>query len=104
MVEKEKNNKLTLEKDGQTIEGDDNLLQHATKYYVDLFGPTSEHEIQMDEETQENIPNVSEMDNSLLCRPFSEKEVKEALWQLEKNKAIGPDKIPIEFYNIVGKL
>lgn len=51
MVEKEKNNKLTLEKDGQTIEGDDNLLQHATKYYADLFGPTSEHEIQMDQET-----------------------------------------------------
>jgi hypothetical protein len=32
------------------------------------------------------------------CRPFSEKEVKEALDQMEKNKAAGPNKILIEFY------
>lgn len=29
---------------------------------------------------------------------FSESEIKNALDQMEKNKAAGPDKIPIEFY------
>ena len=30
--------------------------------------------------------------------PFTEKEVKEVIDQMEKNKAAGPDGIPIEFY------
>lgn len=41
---------------------------------------------------------MSEEDNMMLCKKFTEDEVKSALWQMEKNKAAGPDKIPIEFY------
>jgi hypothetical protein len=52
----------------------------------------------MDPDIWENIPKVSQDDNELLCKPFSEKEVKDALDQMGKNKAAGPDKIPIEFY------
>ena len=35
---KKKNNIISLEKDGQVIEGDDKLLEHATEYYSELFG------------------------------------------------------------------
>ena len=41
---------------------------------------------------------VSETYNNILCQPFSESEVKTALFLMESNKAAGPDKIPIEFY------
>jgi len=41
---------------------------------------------------------VYEEDNTTLIKPFSESEIKNALFQMEKNKAAGPDKIPIEFY------
>ena len=41
---------------------------------------------------------VNEADNSWLTQPFSEEEIKSALFHLEKNKAAGPDKIPVEFY------
>jgi hypothetical protein len=34
----------------------------------------------------------------MLIRPFSEEEIKEALFQMEKNKVVGPDNIPVEFY------
>ena len=34
----------------------------------------------------------------MLTKPFSETEIKAALFQMERNKAAGPDKIPIEFY------
>lgn len=37
-------------------------------------------------------------DNEELTKPFSESEIKVALFQMEKNKAAGPDRIPIEFY------
>ena len=37
-------------------------------------------------------------ENVELTKPFSESEIKEALDQMERNKAAGPDSIPIEFY------
>jgi mannosylglycoprotein endo-beta-mannosidase len=33
-----------------------------------------------------------------LCVSLSETEIKNALFLMERNKAPGPDKIPIEFY------
>ena len=41
---------------------------------------------------------VSDEDNCSLTQPFSEAEIKHALFQMERNKVAGPDKIPIEFY------
>jgi hypothetical protein len=96
--EKEKNQIISLEKDGIQIEGDDNLLKHASEYYADLFGPPIEYEVQLDPSIWDGIPKVSEDENAFLCRPFSEEEIKLALGQMEKNKAVGPDKIHIEFY------
>jgi hypothetical protein len=43
---------------------------------------------------------VTDSDNENLCKPFSEQEVKSALFQMEKHKAAGPDKIPIKFYQV----
>jgi len=62
-----KNNIISLEKDGQVIEGDDKLLEHATEYYSELFGPPIEYEVQMDPSIWEDAPKVSSNDNNL-CR------------------------------------
>ena len=37
-------------------------------------------------------------ENDKLSSPFTEDEIKFALFSMEKNKAAGSDKIPIEFY------
>ena len=37
-------------------------------------------------------------ENDKLSSPLTEDEIKFALFSMEKNKAAGPDKIPIEFY------
>jgi hypothetical protein len=37
-------------------------------------------------------------ENNLLTSPFTEKEVHEAISQMEHNKAPGPDGFPAEFY------
>jgi hypothetical protein len=44
---KRKNIVISLEHDGNTIEGDENLLKHATEYYAELFGPEVEHNVQI---------------------------------------------------------
>lgn len=41
---------------------------------------------------------ATSMDNESLCRPFSESEIKKALFMMETNKAADPDNIPIEFF------
>jgi hypothetical protein len=46
---------LNLEKDGQLIEGDEKLLDLASEYYSEFFGPPIEYEIQMDPKIWDNV-------------------------------------------------
>jgi hypothetical protein len=48
------------------------------------FGPPEEYEVQMDSNIWDNIPQMSDEDNTFLCIPFTEKEIKDALDQMEK--------------------
>ena len=85
--------------DGATIiEGATNLVNHATEFYKSLFGPAPGNVFPLSEDLWDPNEKVYEEDNTTLIKPFSESEIKNALFQMEKNKAAGPDKIPIEFY------
>jgi hypothetical protein len=42
---------------------------------------------------------VSQEENDLLSRPFTMDEVREAIFQLEHNKALGLDGFPTDFYH-----
>lgn len=46
----------------------------------------------------DELEKVFEQDNESLCSPFIEIEIKSAVFQMEKNKVAGPDRIPIECY------
>jgi hypothetical protein len=76
---KRKNNIISLESEGQMIEGDENILKHATDYYTNLFGPPIDSDVQMDPNIWASIPRVSVSENDDLCKPFSEQEIKNAL-------------------------
>jgi hypothetical protein len=41
---------------------------------------------------------VTDEENKLLVEPFSEEEVKHVLFQMEHNKASGPDRFLAKFY------
>jgi hypothetical protein len=93
-----------LERDGILIEGDENLLKHASKYYSDLFGPPIEYEVQIDPTLWDGLPKVLDEENSLLCRPFIETEIKEALDQIEKTRLRGQIKFRLNSIKAVGTL
>ncbi|WVZ60404.1 hypothetical protein U9M48_010431 [Paspalum notatum var. saurae] len=95
---KRKSKIYELESNGQKIVGDEALLQHATQFYKELFGPGQGNIFQIDEDLWSNEEKLNDMDNIELCKPFTIKEIKGALDQIEHNKAAGPDQIPIEFY------
>jgi hypothetical protein len=52
----------------------------------------------MDEARTEDIPQVSADENGLLTAPYTEEEVKKAIFHMEQNKAPSPDGFPVEFH------
>ena len=52
----------------------------------------------MDEDVTNDIPQISSDENIILTLEFTEKEVYEAILQMEHNKSPGPDGFPAEFY------
>jgi hypothetical protein len=86
-------------KDGaDTIFRTDNRIKHATDYYKKLFGPREGNNFGLEPSPWSPGESVTNQENEELSKPFHEDEIKEALYQMEKNKAVGPDGFPIEFY------
>ena len=86
-----------LEQDEGTIVGQQNLKTYITEYYKKLFGAPAVNSIMMDESVNHDLPQISNDENAILTADFSEKEVLEAISQMEHNKAPGPDGFPAEF-------
>ena len=80
------------------ITGDAELKKHITKYYKNLFGPSETSSVVLDANRRDDIPQVSAIENEMLTEDFIEDEVKKAIFQMEHNKAPGPDGFPAEFY------
>ena len=79
------------------IEGQQNLKEYITKFYKDLFGPPEDNHFSLNNR-RDDIPQVSQPENEFLTAPFTEKEIREAIFSMEHNKAPGPDGFPAEFY------
>jgi AAA+ ATPase superfamily predicted ATPase len=52
----------------------------------------------MDETQTNDIPQVSDEENNFLTTLYTEEEVRNAVFQMEHNKAPGPDGFPADFY------
>ena len=89
-----------LENDQGRVIGVDQLKSHITNYYKNLFGPPDELEISLREDQIGDIPQVSLEENQALTNQFDEAEVRNAVFQMEHNKAPGPDGFPAEFYQV----
>jgi hypothetical protein len=87
-----------LQHEDQVIEGESALKQHITRYYKNMFGPSEINTFSLDESRIDDIPHVSVVENEQLVKLFSEEEVHHAVFQMEHNKARGPDGFPAEFY------
>ena len=54
--------------------------------------------ISLNEEFTKDIPQVSNLENEILSDIFTQKEIREVIFQKELNKAPGLDGFPAEFY------
>ena len=87
-----------LEQEEGVIVGDENLKTYITNFYKGLFGSPESNYFSLNEEFTEDIPQVSDLENEILSDAFTEKEIREAIFQMELNKAPGPDGFLAEFY------
>jgi hypothetical protein len=87
---------FSLKDNDVIIEGTGNLLQHATNYYKNLFGPAAGNLIPFVPKPHEELTLE---ENPEICKPFTMEKVKSALDSMAKNKAPGPDNILVEFYH-----
>jgi hypothetical protein len=93
-----------LEDGNVIITGDTQLKSHITSYYKILFGPSEDSTISHDESQMADIPQVSDQENEFLTAPFTQEEVRMAIFQMEHNKAPGLDGFPPEFYQVFWSL
>lgn len=76
------------------------MKEHITSYYKGLFGPPEASRASLDSSVMDDIPQVSPDENSFLTTVFTENDIREAIFQMEHNKAPGPDGFPAEFYQV----
>jgi hypothetical protein len=62
------------------IEGHEQLKSYITSYYKGLCGAPEESDISMDEVRIDDIPQVSPQENALLTSPYSEEEIRKAVF------------------------
>lgn len=97
---KRKNIIHSLKMGEEVIEGNGKLITHAADFYKELFGPGPGSIFHLDPDTWSQEEKLSEDDNAIRCREFTEAEVKCALFDMATNRAPGPDNIPAEFYQV----
>jgi hypothetical protein len=87
-----------LQYENRVIERDIELKKHITSYYKELFGPLKPRSFSLDETRVDDIVQVSQEKHNRLVQPFSEEKVQDAIFQMEHNKAPGPDGSSAELY------
>ena len=97
---KRKNTIFSIHQNGEEIKEEDKILQHATDYYKELFGPSDDPAVSLDVVCWTTEEQISPCEHEELIKGFDIEEVKYAIFSMEKNTAPGPDHIPVEFFQI----
>lgn len=74
------------------------MLQIAINFYKNLFGKEDRMDINLDPDFWDPTNIVTDEENELLAQPFSEEEIKEAVFSSYADGAPGPDGFPFLFY------
>ena len=101
---KRRNTIITLMDGENIIEGDEDLLNHATEYYKNLFGPVPGNSLPIDPNLWEPNEKVTDADNSLLTCPFSEEETSMLFSKWIKIKRLALTKFPLSSIKPAGIL
>lgn len=84
---------------GKILERQSDIQQELVEFYADLLNENVEERGRDTKEILRNIVKlVTPEYNVMLTRPIEKEEVEEAVFQMEKGKALGPDGFIIDFF------
>lgn len=84
---------------GQIVEKQNELEQHLVQFYLELLHETEEDRGGDIVAITRHIPKLVTLEyNIMLMRQIEKTEVEEAIFQMEKGKAPGPDGFTIHFF------
>jgi hypothetical protein len=72
--------------------------KHIEEYYKKLFGREERGELRLERNFWESEGSLTEAEAAILVEPFTEKEIKNALDDMNTSSAPGPDGLSVEFY------
>jgi exosome complex RNA-binding protein Rrp4 len=76
----------------------EDLLKHVTEFYKNLFGSVENTGVGLNGDIWNTNEKLNDTDRENMSMRFTEEEAKKVIYQMEKNKAAGPNAIPIKFY------
>jgi hypothetical protein len=74
------------------------LRKHIEEYYKGLFHSEERVEMKLQANLWREARSLSAEEAELLVKPFSEKEIKDALDEMNPNSALGLDGLTVAFY------
>lgn len=87
-----------LESDGQEIIDTQQLKEHVTNYYKQLFGSAETANMHLDQNFWSSSQRLDQANNDQLVRPFSLEELDTTMKEMKNNTAPGPDGFSVEFF------
>jgi hypothetical protein len=87
---------------GGAIEETQEILRIASNFYKDLFKWESRRHFKLDSGSWDEEDKVTAQENAELEAPFSESEIREAIFSSYSEGAPGPDGLPFYFIRNFG--
>lgn len=92
-MRRRKNAIHSLDLGGRVTSVEGKIRNHILKYYRDIFGKQPQFRLSLVAESWNKFTDLSSLELD-----FSDDEIKRAVWDLERNKALGLDGFPIFFF------
>jgi hypothetical protein len=75
---------FSLKHGDSVVQGDEDLLSHATEFYKNLFGPVEDRGVRLSADVWSSEERLNDTDRENLSRRFTEEEVKNVVDQMKK--------------------
>lgn len=85
----------SLEVDGELLEDPENIYEEIVSFYSSLYNEPFSWRPFLDDLTFDSIFRV---EAAWLERPFNDEEVAEVVWSLNRDKASGPNRFTLAFF------